>query len=59
MKSADHPGIRGYDAGDKINGRKRHVLVDEIDLLLEEVETPASKQDRTAAQVGRRGGRGR
>ena len=50
VKSADHPGIRGYDAGKKINGRKRHILVDTLGLLLAVVVTPASKQDRDGAK---------
>lgn len=28
VKTTETPGVRGYDAGKKINGRKRHVLVD-------------------------------
>ena len=27
------PGVRGFDAGKKINGRKRHLLVDTLGLL--------------------------
>ena len=38
------PGHPGYDAGQKINGRKGHILVDVLGLLLA-VVTPASKQD--------------
>ncbi|SDW95979.1 hypothetical protein SAMN05421882_11313, partial [Nitrosomonas communis] len=25
------PGQRGFDAGKKINGRKRHILIDTLD----------------------------
>ena len=28
VKCTAVPGVRGYDAGKKINGRKRHILVD-------------------------------
>src|SRR5882757_9354309 len=28
VKVANHPGMRGYDAGKKIRGRKRHLVVD-------------------------------
>lgn len=38
-------GERGYDAGKKINGRKRHILVDTLGLLLVVLVTAASVQD--------------
>jgi len=41
---------RGYDAGKKINGRKRHIAVDTIGLLLTVLVTAASVQDRDAAR---------
>ena len=41
---------RGYDAGKKINGRKRHIAVDTMGLLLAVVITAASVQDRDAAR---------
>ena len=34
VKSTESSEERGYDAGKKINGRKRHILVDTIGLLL-------------------------
>jgi transposase len=37
---------RGYDAGKKINGRNRHIVVDTIGLLLVVMVTAASVQDR-------------
>lgn len=40
---------RGYDAGKKINGIKRHLAVDAIGLLLTVLVTAASVQDRDAA----------
>lgn len=41
------PGTsRGYDAGKKVNGRKRHIAVDTAGLLLAVVVTMASIQDR-------------
>ncbi|MGI8760536.1 MAG: IS5 family transposase [Jatrophihabitantaceae bacterium] len=40
---------RGYDAGKKINGRKRHIAVDTNGLLLAVVVTMAGIQDRDAA----------
>jgi transposase len=41
---------RGYDAGKKINGTKRHIAVDTIGLLLTVLVTAASTQDRDAAR---------
>jgi transposase len=43
------PG-RGYDAGKKINGRKRHIAVDTIGLLLTVLVTAAGVQDRDGAR---------
>jgi len=37
---------RGYDAGKKLNGRKRHIVTDTIGLLLVVMVTAASIQDR-------------
>ena len=36
----------GYDAGKKIKGKKRHILVDTIGLLLHALVHPADIQDR-------------
>jgi len=41
---------RGYDAGKKINGRKRHIAVDVTGLLLTVLVTAASTQVRDAAK---------
>ena len=41
---------RGWDAGKKINGRKRHIAVDVIGLILDVVITAASVQDRDGAR---------
>jgi transposase len=41
---------RGYDAGKKINGTKRHIAVDTAGLLLTVLITAASVQDRDAAR---------
>jgi putative transposase len=40
---------RGYDGGKKIKGRKRHLLVDTLGLLLAVVVTAANADDGTAA----------
>jgi transposase len=48
VKGADTVGSdsRGYDAGKKVNGRKRHIVVDTIGLLVVVLVTAASVQDR-------------
>ena len=43
--------MRGYDAGKKVNGRKRHILVDTLGLLLVVLVHPAHWQDRDAARL--------
>ncbi|MEW2489266.1 transposase [Streptomyces sp. NPDC048411] len=42
---------RGFDGGKQINGRKRHVVVDTLGLLLGVMVTSADTGDRTAAHV--------
>ena len=44
-------GERGFDAGKKINGRKRHAIVDTLGLMLIVVVTAASVQDRDGAKL--------
>jgi putative transposase len=39
----------GFDAGKKVKGRKRHILVDTLGLLLNVVVHPADVQDRDGA----------
>ena len=46
MKTTEAGGPRGYDAGKKINGRKRHALVDTDGRGLVLEPHPASVQDR-------------
>ena len=41
---------RGWDAAKKVNGRKRHIAVDVLGLMLAVVVTPASVQDRDGAR---------
>ncbi|MFF0143443.1 transposase [Streptomyces sp. NPDC005227] len=41
---------RGWDAGKKVNGRKRHIAVDTLGLLLVVLVTTASVQDRDGAR---------
>lgn len=42
---------RGYDAGKKVNGRKRHLVVDTIGLLVVVLVTAASVQDRDGGRL--------
>lgn len=42
-------GTLGFDAGKKVHGRKRHLVVDTLGLLLAVVITSAAVQDRDAA----------
>lgn len=42
-------GTLGFDAGKKVQGRKRHLVVDTLGLLLAVVITSAAVQDRAAA----------
>ncbi len=42
---------RGYDAGKKVNGRKRHIAVDTCGLLLVVLVTAGAVQDRDAARL--------
>jgi len=44
-------GERGYDAGKKVNGRKRHVLVDTQGWLLAVLVLSAAIQDRDGARL--------
>jgi len=46
VKSSETSDERGYDAGKKVNGRKRHILVDTLGLLLRVLVLPANIQDR-------------
>jgi putative transposase len=50
VKSTECSEQRGYDAGKKVNGCKRHVLVDTLGLMLLVLVLPANIQDRDAAR---------
>ena len=49
VKTTESGGMRWYDAGKKINGRKRHIVVDTIGLLFGAVVHTADVQDRDGA----------
>jgi transposase len=50
-KSAEGGEAIGYDAGKRVRGRKRHLLVDTNGLLLHRVVHAASVQDRAGARL--------
>jgi putative transposase len=50
VKSTECSDQRGFDAGKKVNGRKRHLLVDTLGLVLRVLVLPANVQDRDAAR---------
>ena len=49
VKTSESGGPRGYDAGKKIKGRKRHILTDTLGLLVAAVVHTADIQDRDGA----------
>jgi putative transposase len=49
-KGSETCGDSGYDAAKKIKGRKRHIVVDTLGLLLLVMVLPANLQDRDAAR---------
>jgi transposase len=49
VKTTESGGPRGYDAGKKIKGRKRHILTDTIGLPVGMIVHPADIQDRDGA----------
>ena len=49
VKGSEAGGPRGFDGGKKINGRKRHLVVDSLGLLLVVLVTSANADDGTTA----------
>jgi transposase len=49
VKTTESGGIRGFDAGKKIKGRKRHIVVDTLGLMVGLVVHSADIQDRDGA----------
>src|SRR6516225_2587897 len=49
VKTTEMGGERGYDGGKKVKGRKRHIAVDTLGLLLAVVVTSAAVDDAAAA----------
>ena len=51
VKTTEAGGIRGYDAGKRVKGRKRHIIVDTLGNLLAVVVHAANIQDRDGARL--------
>ena len=49
VKATEIGGPHGYDGGKRLNGRKRHIVVDTLGLLLAVTVTSAAADDGTAA----------
>jgi putative transposase len=51
VKTTEVGGVRGYDAGKKVKGRKRHIVVDTVGYLWKVVVHAADLQDRDGAKL--------
>lgn len=51
VKTTEVGGVRGYDSGKKVHGRKRHLLVDVLGLVIVVLVHPADIQDRDGAKL--------
>jgi len=51
VKTTERGGLHGYDGGKKVSGRKRHLLVDTMGLLLKVVVHAANLQDRESVDL--------
>jgi putative transposase len=51
VKGTEMGGERGYDGGKKVKGRKRHIIVDSLGLLLAVAVTAANVDDGAAAPL--------
>jgi transposase len=51
VRTSEQGGARGYDGAKKLCGRKRHVLVDTLGLVLLVLVTAANVQDRDGARM--------
>jgi putative transposase len=51
IKTTEAAGVRGYDAAKKVKGRKRHLIVDALGLVIKAVVHSADIQDRNGAMI--------
>ena len=51
MKTTERGGVHGYDGAKKVGGRKRHILVDKLGLLLKAHVQAADSTDRDGAPL--------
>ncbi len=51
VKTTQLPGLRGYDSGKRVKGRKHHILVDTLGLLLAVVVTSAALSNAAGARL--------
>ena len=51
VKTTESGGIRGYDAGKKVKGRKRHIITDTNGFLVHAIIHSADIQDRDGAPM--------
>jgi hypothetical protein len=52
IKTATQGESKGYNSGKKVNGRKRHLLVDTLGLIISAYVSPANVQDRDGLKKG-------
>ncbi|HLY27832.1 MAG TPA: IS5 family transposase, partial [Aggregatilineales bacterium] len=50
VKTTERRGVKGFDRGKLVKGRKRHLLVDTLGLLLAVIVLPANSSDRVGLQ---------
>jgi putative transposase len=48
VKTTERGGTRGFDGYKRVKGRKRHILVDTLDLMIANRVEPANMSDRRA-----------
>lgn len=51
VKTTEQGGLRGYDGGKKVKGRKRHILVDTQGFILKALVHPANIHDRDGGLI--------
>ncbi|WP_202919545.1 IS5 family transposase [Saccharothrix deserti] len=51
VRAVDGGGLHGYDGGKKVNGVKRHLLVDTLGIVVSACVSPANVDDREGAKV--------